>query len=169
MSGSIPMTERGLRQLQDELKNLTFVERPQVIAEIAKARSYGDLSENAEYAAAKERQNLVERRIRYIEERISRAQVVDLRMLSGNKVFFGAHVLLEEGEGEREVEYQIVGADEANIQEGRLSIEAPLAKALIGKEVGDFITLTIAQKKKEFLIKSVKYISDVDSCVNPSL
>ncbi|ETZ04556.1 MULTISPECIES: transcription elongation factor GreA [Holospora] len=154
------MTERGLRQLQDELRNLTFVERPQVIAEIAKARSYGDLSENAEYAAAKEKQHLVERRIRYIEERISRAQVVDLRTLSGNKVFFGAYVVLEDEE--REVQYQIVGADEADIKQGKLSIEAPLAKALIGKEVGDYVVLTIVQKEKQFLIKSVQYSCDTD-------
>nr|WP_235075711.1 transcription elongation factor GreA [Holospora undulata] len=160
MSNSIPMTERGLRQLQDELRNLTFVERPQVIAEIAKARSYGDLSENAEYAAAKEKQHLVERRIRYIEERISRAQVVDLRTLSGNKVFFGAYVVLEDEE--REVQYQIVGADEADIKQGKLSIEAPLAKALIGKEVGDYVVLTIVQKEKQFLIKSVQYSCDTD-------
>ena len=161
------MTERGFRQLQDELKTLTFVERPQVIAEIAKARSYGDLSENAEYAAAKEKQYLVERRIRYIEERISRAQVVDLRTLSGNKIFFGAYVLLEDEE--REVEYQIVGTDEADIKQGKISIEAPLAKALIGKEVGDNVTLLIVQKEKNFLIKAIRYISNTDSCSIESL
>ena len=161
------MTERGFRQLQDELKTLTFVERPQVIAEIAKARSYGDLSENAEYAAAKEKQHLVERRIRYIEERISRAQVVDLRTLSGNKIFFGAYVLLEDEE--REVEYQIVGTDEADIKQGKISIEAPLAKALIGKEVGDEVTLLIVQKEKNFLIKAIRYVSNAESCITESL
>ncbi|PPE03096.1 transcription elongation factor GreA [Holospora curviuscula] len=160
------MTERGLRQLQDELKTLMFIERPQVIAEIAKARAYGDLSENAEYAAAKEKQHLVERRIRYIEERISRAQIVDLRTLSGNKVFFGAYVLLEDEE--REIEYQIVGTDEADIKQGKISIEAPLAKALIGKEIGDEVTLFIVQKEKRFLIKAIRYISDVDSCTTES-
>lgn len=161
VSNSIPMTERGFRKIQDELKHLTSVERPQVIAEISTARAYGDLSENAEYSAAKEKQNLLERRIRYLEERVSRAQIVDVRILSGDRVCFGAYVLLEDED--REVEYQIVGADEADIKEGKLSIEAPLAKTLIGKIVGDTVTISILQKEKYFLIKAIRYHSDEEA------
>jgi transcription elongation factor GreA len=161
VSNSIPMTERGFRKIQDELKHLTSVERPQVIAEISTARTYGDLSENAEYSAAKEKQNLLERRIRYLEERISRAQIVDVRLLSGDRVCFGAYVLLEDED--REVEYQIVGADEADVKEGKLSIEAPLAKMLIGKVVGETAIISILQKEKHFLIKSIRYHSDEEA------
>ena len=150
------MTEHGFRKLQDELRILISVERPSVVSEIVKARSYGDLSENAEYAAAKEKQSLLEQRIRYIEERISRAQVVDIRRLSGeHRVCFGAYVLLEDEE--REVEYQIVGADEADIKQGKISLEAPLAKNLIGKVVGDTAVISIPNKERNFLIKAIRY------------
>ena len=128
------MTARGLKNLEDELRTLKSIERPAVIRAIAEARTHGDLSENAEYHAARERQSFIEGRIGELEEIVSAVEVIDPSTLSGEHVKFGAHVRLVDEETEKEATYQIVGVHEADIKEARLSISSPLAKALIGKK-----------------------------------
>src|ERR1700761_4722285 len=135
------MTAPGLRRLEDELRVLKAEERPSIIRQIAEARTHGDLSENAEYHAARERQSFIEGRIAELEEIVSSAEVIDPSGLSGNHVMFGAHVRLVDEETDKESTYQIVGVHEADIKSGRLSISAPLAKALIGKKVGDSVSV----------------------------
>jgi len=136
-----PMTAPGLQRLEDELRVLKSEERPSIIRQIAEARTHGDLSENAEYHAARERQSFIEGRIAELEEIISGVEVIDPSGLSGTHVMFGAHVRLVEEETDKESTYQIVGVHEADIKSGRLSISAPLAKALIGKKVGDSVSV----------------------------
>lgn len=131
------MTARGFAQLEDELKRLKSVERPSVITALEEARAHGDLSENAEYEAAKERQAFIERRIQELETKISRAQVIDTSKLSGSTVKFGATVTVLDEDIEEPMSFQIVGEDEADIRSQRLSIKSPLARALIGKTVGE--------------------------------
>jgi transcription elongation factor GreA len=133
----VPMTARGFAQLEDELKRLKSVERPSVITALEEARAHGDLSENAEYEAAKERQAFIERRIQELETKISRAQVIDTSKLSGSTVKFGATVTVLDEDIEEPMSFQIVGEDEADIRSQRLSIKSPLARALIGKTVGE--------------------------------
>ncbi len=154
---SFPVTSRGLRKLHKELKDLLYVKRPEVVAEIARARAYGDLSENAEYHAAKEKQNELERRIQELEMKISRAQVVDVSLLKGPRICFGAHVGLYEEDEQKEYTYQIVGTDEADIQKGLISIESLLARELIGKEKGDVVEIHTPQKDRVYVIRSVLY------------
>ena len=129
------MTDEGFRTLDEELKRLKSVERPSVIAAISEARSHGDLSENAEYHAAKERQGWIEGRIAEIEDKISRAQVIDVSKLSGKQVKFGATVTVVDEDTEEEARYQIVGEHEADVRSGRISLTSPLSRAMIGKEV----------------------------------
>lgn len=153
----IPMTASGLERLQEELKHLKNSERPSVIQAIAEAREHGDLSENAEYHAARERQAFVEGRIAEIEEITSRAEVIDVGKLSGKSIKFGATVKLSDEDTDEKATYQIVGADESDINAGLLSISSPLARALIGKEKGDFVEVPTPGGSKSYEILSVKY------------
>ena len=153
-----PMTAPGLRRLEDELRQLKAAERPAIIRAIAEARAHGDLSENAEYHAARERQSFVEGRIQELEEIVSAAEVIDPSSLTGDHVKFGAHVWLVDEETEKEATYQIVGVHEADIKAARLSISAPLAKALIGKKVGDTISVPAPGGDRSYEILGVKFI-----------
>lgn len=151
------MTASGYERLQSELKVLKSVERPAVIQAISEAREHGDLSENAEYHAAKERQGWIETRVVELEDKLARADVIDVSALSGDSVKFGATVVLADEDTDEESEYQIVGADESDIKAGRLSITAPLARALIGKSVGDSVEVTTPGGTKAYEIVSVNY------------
>ena len=153
----IPMTPAGFETLQAELKRLKTIERPAVIQAISEARELGDLSENAEYHAARERQGFIEGRIGELEDKISRADVIDLSKLSGDVVKFGAFVTLIDEETDEKVSYQIVGADESDIKRGLLSIASPLARALIGKKKSDSIDFTTPRGKKFYEILEVKF------------
>src|SRR5215470_15609672 len=135
----VPMTAEGFQALDEELKRLKTSERPQVIAQIAEARAHGDLSENAEYHAAKDRQGWIEGRIAEIEDRLARAQVIDVSRLSGAQVKFGATVTVVDEDTDEEGRYQIVGEHEADVKRGRVSITSPIARAIIGKETGDVV------------------------------
>jgi transcription elongation factor GreA len=152
----IPMTPAGHKALNDELKQLKTVERPAIISAIAEAREHGDLSENAEYHSAKEKQSFIEGRIKELEGMISRAQVIDPRTLSG-PIKFGATVVLVDDD-DVEKTYQIVGEAEANIEAGRLNINSPLARALIGKEEGDSVEVRTPGGEKDYEIVSVSYV-----------
>src|SRR5437763_11675638 len=133
----IPMTVEGHQRLQEELKHLKSVERPAIIRAIAEARTHGDLAENAEYHAARERQSFVEGRLADLEDKIARAEVIDISKLSGSVIKFGATVTLADEDTDAEPTCRIVGEDEADIKDGRLSVTSPLARALIGKGQGD--------------------------------
>ena len=152
-----PLTKEGFTALEQELKNLKGVERPNIIAAIAEARSHGDLSENAEYSAAKEKQSFIEGRIQELEAVISRAQVIDPSLNKGDIVRFGAVVLVVDEDTDKESKYQIVGDYEADIEKNKMSLSSPLAKALIGKEVGDVAEYTAPGGKKSFEILEVIY------------
>jgi transcription elongation factor GreA len=152
-----PMTLPGLKRLEEELRNLKSVERPAVIAAIAEARSHGDLSENAEYHAARERQSFIEGRVQELEEVISAVEVIDPSTLSGDMVKFGAHVKLLDEETDKEMNYQIVGQHEADIKKGRLSISSPLAKTLIGKKVGSSISVPAPGGDRTYEILAVDF------------
>jgi transcription elongation factor GreA len=152
-----PMTAPGLQRLEDELRTLKSQERPAVIRSIAEARTHGDLSENAEYHAARERQSFIEGRIAELEEIISSVEIIDPSTLSGDQVKFGAHVRLIDEETEKESTYQIVGVHEADIKSARLSISSPLAKALIGKKVGETISVPAPGGDRSYEILSVSY------------
>ena len=153
-----PMTAPGLQRLEDELRTLRSVARPAVIRAIAEARSHGDLSENAEYHAARERQSFLEGRIGELEEIVGAVEIIDPSSLSGEHVKFGAHVRLVDEETERESSYQIVGVHEADIKAARLSVSSPLAKALIGKKTGDTISVPAPGGDRSYEILSVKFI-----------
>ena len=151
------MTAPGLLRLEDELRQLKSAERPAIIRAIAEARTHGDLSENAEYHTARERQSFIEGRIAELEEIVSSAEVIDPSMLSGDQVKFGAHVRLVDEENDREATYQIVGMHEADIKQGRLSVSSPLAKALIGKKTGDTVSVPAPGGDKTYEILSVRF------------
>ncbi|HUC16808.1 MAG TPA: transcription elongation factor GreA [Acetobacteraceae bacterium] len=153
-----PMTAPGLQQLEDELRHLKGVERPAIIRAIAEARSHGDLSENAEYHAARERQSFIEGRIAELEEIVASAEVIDPSQLSGDNVKFGAHVWVVEEDSEKESTFQIVGQHEADIKNGRISISSPLAKALIGRKVGDTVSVPAPSGDRSYEILGVKYV-----------
>jgi len=153
----IPMTGEGLTRLEDELRRLKSEDRPAVIRAIAEARAHGDLSENAEYHAARDRQSFIEGRVLELEELISTAEVIDPSQLSGDTVKFGAHVELVDEETDKESSYQIVGVHEADIKLGRLSVSSPLAKALIGKSVGDSVTVPTPGGDKSYEILTVTF------------
>ncbi len=146
----IPMTVEGFSRLEEELKHLKGVERPAVIRAIAEAREHGDLSENAEYHAARERQSFIEGRVAELEDKISRAEVIDVHKLSGKQVMFGATVTLLDEDTEEKIKYQLVGQDESDIRAGRLSISSPLARALIGKKVGDTVEVSTPRGSKSY-------------------
>ena len=153
-----PMTAPGLRRLEDELRQLKAAERPAIIRAIAEARAHGDLSENAEYHAARERQSFVEGRIQELEEIVSAAEVIDPSTLSGDTVKFGAHVWLVDEDTEKEATYQIVGVHEADIKHQRLSISSPLSKALISKKIGDTVSVPAPGGDRTYEILGVKYL-----------
>ncbi|MEO1019680.1 MAG: transcription elongation factor GreA [Pseudomonadota bacterium] len=153
----IPMTPEGHANLSAELKRLKNVERPAVIKAIAAAREHGDLSENAEYHAARERQGFIEGRVMELEDKLGRAEIIDISRQTGSKVMFGAHVKLVDEETEEEITYRIVGPEEAEIQKGLLSINAPLAQALIGKEAGDSVEVTTPRGTRYFEVLNVAF------------
>jgi transcription elongation factor GreA len=155
----VPLTVKGVEKLRAELDELKSVVRPRIIASIATARAHGDLKENAEYHAAKEQQSFAEGRIKEIEGKLSNAQIIDITKVDANgKVVFGATVEIEDVESERRVTYQIVGEDEASIKEGRISIGSPIARALIGKEIEDVVTVKAPSGNVDYEIISIKYI-----------
>ena len=151
------MTAGGYQSLDEELKRLKTVERPSVIAAISEARAHGDLSENAEYHAAKERQGWIEGRIAEIEDKISRAQIIDVSKLSGAQVKFGATVTVVDEDTEEKGRYQLVGEHEADVKEGRVSITSPIARAMIGKEQGDVVEVNTPGGVKAYEILKVEW------------
>jgi transcription elongation factor GreA len=150
------MTPRGAAKVKEELARLK-AERPKISREIGIARDHGDISENAEYHAAKERQGMVEAQIKDLEDKLARVEIIDPTKLSGSKVRFGATVSLSNLETSESSTYQIVGADEANIEEGTISVSAPLARALIGKEAGDEVTVTLPGGRRTYEITDVEF------------
>ena len=158
MSGKFPITLRGAELLRKELQRLKSVDRPAVIAAIAEARSHGDLSENAEYDAAKERQGFVEGRIQEVEGKLSNAQVIDPKLLDADgRCVFGATVEIEDQDSGNSVTYQIVGEDEADIKVGKVSVSSPMARALIGKYAGDIAQVQAPGGIREYEIIDVRY------------
>lgn len=153
----IPMTQAGYTMLGDELKKLKSVERPQVIQQIAEARSHGDLSENAEYHAAKEKQSYIEGRLTELEDQIARAEVIDPASLSGETVKFGATVTVVDEDTDEESRYQIVGDIEADVKSGKISISSPIARALIGKAIGDSVEVATPSGGRSYEILKVEY------------
>ena len=155
----VPMTIVGEKKLRDELEHLKREERPRITKAIAEAREHGDLKENAEYHAAREQQSFAEGRIQEIESKLSLAQVIDVTSLpASNKVVFGATVTLVDIESDEEVTYQIVGDDEADVKEGRISVTSPIARGVIGKEVGDTVGIQTPSGIVEYEIDKVKYV-----------
>ena len=152
-----PMTPAGHKKLQAELKRLREVDRPANVKAIEEARAHGDLSENAEYKYAKEQQSLIAGRIEHLEDRISRANVIDPSKLSGDRVVFGAKVLLENLDSKEETSYRIVGEDEANIDAGTISITSPIARGLIRREVGDEVTIETPAGPRKFEIVDLEF------------
>ena len=157
MAERVPMTPEGQQKLRDELHRLRDIEMPQVVRDIGTAREHGDLKENAEYHAAKDRQGMIHARAKYLEDSLSRAEVIDPSKLSGNTVKFGAHVSLMNLETDEVVAYQIVGAEESDINIGRISISAPLARALIAKQVGDEISVRLPAGNRTFEIQEIEF------------
>ncbi|MDP6332888.1 MAG: transcription elongation factor GreA [SAR324 cluster bacterium] len=159
MSESYPMTQAGYESLKSELKQLTSKDRPAVINAISTAREHGDLKENAEYHAAKEQQGFIEGRIQELNEKLALANVIDITKLSGEKVVFGATVSFVDVDTEKESSYQIVGADESDLQKNKISISSPIARALIGKSAGDTLSIPIPKGKIEIEILCVKFVN----------
>lgn len=153
----IPMTEAGLVQLEDELRRLRSEERPAVIRAIAEAREHGDISENAEYHAAKERQSFIEGRLAELQDIISRAQVIDTSGLSGDLVRFGATVSLSDEDTDEETTYRLVGSHESDAGAGLLSVTSPLGRALIGKKLGDVVEVTTPRGSRSYEIITIRY------------
>jgi len=153
----IPMTAQGFRALEEELRRLKTVERPEIIRAIGAAREHGDLSENAEYHSARERQGFIEGRLAELEDVISRADIIDPKSLSGNVVRFGATVKLADEDTEEESTFMIVGSHEADAAKGRISITSPLARALIGKKVGDSAEVNAPSGAKSYEIVKVQF------------
>ncbi len=152
-----PITQKGYDKLEQEIKLLKFQERPKIIEEIAAAREFGDLSENAEYHAAREKQSFVESRILDLEDKMARAEVIDVSKLSGNSIKFGSTVKLIDEDTDEEVEYLIVGEYEADISRKRVSVASPIARALIGKTIGDVVEVRTPGGSKAYEILSVKF------------
>jgi transcription elongation factor GreA len=153
----IPMTSDGYQRLEEELRHLKQNERPAVIRAIAEARDHGDLSENAEYHAARERQSFIEGREAELEDKIARAEVIDVSKLSGKQVMFGATITVVDEDTDERNSYQIVGPDEADVKAKRLSITSPLARAVIGKKVGDTVEVTTPNGSKSYEIVKVAF------------
>lgn len=157
MTDKVPMTLAGFARLEEELRHLKSIERPAVVKAIAEAREHGDLSENAEYTAARDRQSFIEGRVMELEDKISRAEVIDVAKLSGKVIKFGATITLVDEDSDEQVQYQIVGQDESDIKDGRLSISAPLARALIGKTVNDTVEVSTPSGSKSYEVLKVLY------------
>jgi transcription elongation factor GreA len=153
----VPMTIEGFKKLEEELHRLKSVERPRIIQQISDAREHGDLSENAEYHAAKEAQGLNEARVAEVEDKLSRAEVIDITKLSGGTVKFGATVTLEDEDSGEKVKYKIVGDTEANVREGKVSISSPIARALIGKSKGDSAEVTTPKGSRSYEILKIEF------------
>ncbi|HEX9878710.1 MAG TPA: transcription elongation factor GreA [Candidatus Binatia bacterium] len=152
-----PMTQSGKQRLMDDLRRLRSVERPKIVKEIEEARAHGDLSENAEFHAAKEKQSLIEGQIRDIEDTLARAQVIDVSQLSGDRVLFGATVKLADADSGEEMVYQIVGDHEAEPKNGKISVSSPIARSIIGKTVGDEVRVQIPTGVRNFEILDVDF------------
>ena len=157
MHDRVPMTAEGYQRLEAELKQLKTIERPEVIKAIAEARQHGDLSENAEYHAARERQSFIEGRLMELEDKISRAEVIDPAKLSGKTVKFGATVTLVDEDTDESSTYQIVGEDEADIKQGKVSVTSPVARALIGRAEGDVADVKAPGGSRSYEILAVRY------------
>lgn len=155
MSGKIPMTKKGLEKMKEEVKRLKKEERPKVIQAIAEARAHGDISENAEYEAAKERQSHVEGKIKWLEDRIARADVIDTANHPKDRVIFGATVFLEDLDNGEKIKYTIVGEDEADVDNGSISVTSPIARALIGKQLDDTAKVVTPAGVREFMILEI--------------
>ena len=153
----IPMTAEGRQALDAELKNLKSVERPAVIAAIAEAREHGDLSENAEYHAAKEKQSFIEGRVAELEDKLARAEIIDTSKINDSRIVFGATVTVIDVDTEEEATYRIVGEDEADIAAGKVSVTSPLARALIGKEEGDEAEVAAPGGARAYEIAKIEY------------
>lgn len=153
----VPMTRRGFEMLQEELHRLKTVERPQNVQEIAEARAHGDISENAEFHAAKERQAHLEARIAQVEDRLARAQVIDLSGQNADQVRFGATVVLADVETEEEVRYTIVGEDESDVSRGLISVTSPVARALMGRSVDESVRVRVPKGTREFEILDISF------------
>jgi transcription elongation factor GreA len=153
----VPMTLEGYKKLEEELHRLKAVERPRIIQAIAEARALGDLSENAEYHSAKEAQGLNEARVADLEDKVSRAEVIDPAKMSGDTVKFGATVTLEDEDTGEKVKYKIVGETEANVREGRISITSPIARALISKSKGETADVTTPKGSRSYEILKIEY------------
>ncbi len=156
--GPVPMTAQGHQQLLEDLQRLKSVERPRNVRDIEEARAHGDLSENAEFHAAKERQSLLDVQIREIEDKIARAQVIDVSKLSGDKIVFGATVKLVDDDTDENVVYQIVGEHESEPREGRISLGSPVARSLIGRRVGDLVEVRTPAGVRNFEVLDVSFI-----------
>ena len=154
----IPITNIGFEKLEEELKLLKSVERPTVIKSIAEAREHGDLSENAEYHAAKEKQSFIEGRIADLENKISRAEIIITKKLKSNKIIFGATVTLGEVGKKKQTVYQIVGTEEADVESGKISISSPLARALLGKKVDDTVEVYSPGGSKEYEVENIEFL-----------
>ena len=158
MTEKIPMTKDGLEKLKSELENLKNYERPRIIKAIAEARDHGDLSENAEYHAAREKQSFIEGKITELESKIGRAEVIDTSSLDSSKVAFGATIEITDLSSDQKFLYTIVGADEADIENNLISISAPLCKAMINKNVNDIVEVSTPNGIKEYQINSIKFL-----------
>ena len=157
MSGRVPMTTVGYEKLQDELKRLKTVDRPAIVKEIEVARAHGDISENAEFHAAKERQSHIEGRIRMLEDKLARAQVIDPSGPPPENVRFGVTVVLLDVETDEEVTYTLVGEDESDAAEGRISVTSPIARGLLGKSVDDTVTIRVPKGTREFEVRDIRF------------
>jgi transcription elongation factor GreA len=151
------MTPRGYKLLQEELKRLTSVERPKIVKEIEAARAHGDISENAEFHAAKEHQGQIEARIRLVNDRLGRAQVIDPTGQNGDRVRFGAVIEIEDLESGERLTWQIVGEDEADAKEGRISVTSPIGRALLGKEPDSTVRIQVPRGQREVLVLEIRY------------
>ena len=157
MSDRVPMTRQGYDKLEADLRELKTVDRPQIVKEIEIARAHGDISENAEFHAAKERQSHIEGRIRALEDKLARAQVIDPSGPAPESVRFGVTVVLLDAETEEEVTYTLVGEDESDIAKGLLSISSPIARALLGKAVDDVVRVQVPKGTREFEVREIRF------------
>jgi transcription elongation factor GreA len=157
VSDRIPMTQAGYDKLEQELRHLKSVERPRNVREIEAARAHGDISENAEFHAAKERQSHIEGRIRLLEDKLARAQVIDPSGQDSDSVRFGATVVLEDAENGSQMTYKILGEDEADVARGQISITSPVARALLGKAVGDAVSVRVPKGTRELEILEIRF------------
>lgn len=158
-AGKFPMTKEGEKKLQDELKNLKTVMRPKITSAIAEARAHGDLKENAEYHAAREQQGIIEARIRDVEAKLSHSHIIDVTSIKNDgKIIFGSTVSMIDTDTDATVTYKIVGDDEANIKEFKISVNSPIARAIIGKYEGDMVEIKVPAGVKSYEIDEVKYV-----------